>query len=233
LHRSQPRCLGVESTASASSLTADLDVSGVPARIAEVYEHPDPPTERSLMLTHRRRRLAVVAGLLLSLTAVGVVLASSADSAPKTKKLHGKMENVRNVHTPGIPLPFGPEDAACQSASGVCSRFTAKGDIKGDGLVFIDTFPNNDSPSFSKAHTVITTKKGQLRCHEAALFDLQGEDHAFVDECIIDGGTGIYEGATGYIQEVGTFDFAANVGQIEYFGKITYADKKSVGELDD
>ena len=36
--------------------------------------------------------------------------------------------------------------------------------------------------------------------------------------------TGIYAGATGYIQEEGTFDFANNVGQLEYQGKITYAD---------
>ena len=68
-------------------------------------------------------------------------------------------------------------------------------------------------------------KKGDLTCTEAALFDLIGPDHGFVDECIITGGTGIYEGATGYIQEVGTFDFAANLGELEYTGKITYADK--------
>jgi hypothetical protein len=134
------------------------------------------------------------------------------------------MEGIHNVHTPGVPLPFGPEDAGCQSASAVCSRFTATGDIKGDGLVFIDTFPNNDVPSFSKAHTVIHTKKGDLTCTEAALFDLQGADHAFVDECIITGGTGDYAGATGYIQEVGTFDFANNLGELEYFGKLIRPD---------
>ena len=184
------------------------------------------------MLRYSHRRAIVVLGLVALLVA-GIVSAGSSDAASKTKKLHGKMENIHNTHTVGVPLPFGPEDPGCLSATAVCSRFTARGDIKGDGLVFIDTFPNNDSPSYSKAHTTIVTKKGTLRCHEAALFDLQGEDHAFVDECIIDGGTGIYEGATGYIQEVGTFDFDANVGELEYVGKITYADKKSVGELDD
>ena len=50
---------------------------------------------------------------------------------------------------------------------------------------------------------------------------------------MITGGTGIYAGATGYIQEVGTFDFAANLGELEYFGKITYADTKNPGALDD
>jgi hypothetical protein len=169
------------------------------------------------MLKHRRR-LAVMAGLLLSLTAVGVVLAGSGDAAPKTKRLHGKMENIRNFFAP-----------TCTSVTGVCSSFDAKGDIKGQGLVEIDTFPASQgpapTPAYSGAHTVIHTKKGDLTCTEAALFDLIGPDHGFVDECIITGGTGIYEGATGYIQEVGTFDFAANLGELEYFGKITYADK--------
>ena len=189
------------------------------------------------MLMHRRRRLAVMAGLLLSLTAVGVILAGSGDAAPQTKKLHGKMENIHNTHTVGIPLPFGPEDPGCLSSSGVCSRFTAKGDIKGDGLVFIDTFPNNDVPSFSKAHTTITTKKGNLTCTEAALFDLSNLDvphfpHNFVDLCVITGGTGIYAGATGTIQEVGTYDFTDNVGELEYYGSITYADGVKPNSMD-
>jgi hypothetical protein len=185
------------------------------------------------MFTHRPRLLAVVLGS-LALLAAGVIAAATSDAAPKTKKLQGKMENIHNTHTVGIPLPFGPEDPGCLSASGVCSRFTARGDIKGDGLVFIDTFPSNDVPSYSKAHTTVVTKKGTFACTEAALFDLQGADHAFVDECIIDGAhsTGIYAGATGYIQEEGTFDFANNVGQLEYQGKITYADGVKPNDVD-
>jgi hypothetical protein len=177
------------------------------------------------MLTHRRRRVAAMAGLVLSLVAVGVILAGSGDAAPKTKRLHGKMENIRNFFAP-----------ACTSVTGVCSSFDARGDIKGAGVVQIDTFPAPQGPSptpaYSGAHTVIHTKKGDLTCTEAALFDLTQDDHAFVDECIITGGTGIYAGATGYIQEVGTFDFAANLGELEYDGKITYADKNA-GSFDD
>jgi hypothetical protein len=182
----------------------------------------------------RPRRVLFVLGV-LALAVAGVVATSSSNASSKTKKLNGKMENIHNTHNPNIPLPFGPPDPGCQSASGVCSRFMAKGDIKGDGLVFIDTFPNNDVPSYSKAHTTVTTKDGIFACTEAALFDLQGEDHAFVDECIIDGAhsTGIYAGATGYVQEVGTFDFASNVGQLEYSGKITYADGVKPNGADD
>ena len=72
---------------------------------------------------------------------------------------------------------------------------------------------------------MIHTKKGDLTCHEAAVFDVAGADHAFVDLCLINGGTGMYAGATGYIQEVGTFDFAANQRQLEYYGKLVLADK--------
>ena len=181
------------------------------------------------------RRLFVVLFLLVLAVAAVVVVAASNAGGPRTFQLHGQMQNIHNTHNPDAPPPaafFGPSDPGCQSASGVCSRFEVKGDFRGDGLVFIDTFPNQDSPSFSKAHTVITTKNGQLRCHEAALFDLQGDDHAFVDECIIDGGTGDYTGATGYIQEVGTFDFANNVGQLDYYGKITLQDKHGQGGHD-
>lgn len=175
------------------------------------------------MRMHPRRRLVVMAGLLLSLTAVGVILAGSGDAAPKTKRLHGKMENITQFQ--------------CSSPTGVCSKFDAKGDIKGQGVVTIDTFPVSQgpapTPAYSGAHTVIHAKKGDLTCTEAALFDLTQTDHGFVDECIITGGTGIYAGATGYIQEVGTFDFAANLGELEYFGKITYADTKNPGTFND
>jgi len=165
------------------------------------------------MLKVRQRRLAVVLGLVTLLATSAVAVVATSDAASKTKKLHGKMVDIQN---------FGGPD--CGSASGVCSRFTAKGDLKGEGIVFVDTFPTNDVPSFSKAHTVIHTKKGDLTCTEAALFDLAGADHAFVDLCIVTGGTGLYAGATGYIQEVGTFDFAANLGELEYFGKLELAD---------
>ena len=48
--------------------------------------------------------------------------------------------------------------------------------------------------------------------------------HNFVDLCVITGGTGIYAGASGKIQEVGTYDFTENLGELEYYGKITFAD---------
>jgi hypothetical protein len=145
----------------------------------------------------------------LGATAAAVVVSASS-AAPGSIPLHGKMRDISNFFAP-----------ACGSSTGVCSSFTATGSIAGNGVVSVEALPNAEG--ISKARTVIHTKKGDLRCNEAALFDLVGSDHAFVDLCLVTGGTGLYEGATGYIQEVGTFDFAANLGEIEYFGKLTLA----------
>jgi hypothetical protein len=164
------------------------------------------------MLKRFARRRIVTLGL-LPLTAVAAVAfatttyAASLGHGPKEQRLHGEMRNIQQ----------GP----CGSATGRCSTFEATGEIKGDGLVNIDTFPDASKFGYSEAHTIIHTKKGDLTCHEAALFELPVPDpHPFVDLCLIDGGTGHYAGASGYIQEVGTFDFAANVGQLDYYGKL-------------
>jgi len=52
----------------------------------------------------------------------------------------------------------------------VCSRFSIKGSIKGDGVVFIDILPTAEG--LSHAHTVIHTKRVDLMCSEIAIFDL-------------------------------------------------------------
>jgi hypothetical protein len=162
-----------------------------------------------------RRRYAVSLGLLTLAAAAAVAIIGASNATSKSTAIHGRMLDISQFAGPG-----------CASATGVCSRFTATGDIKGEGLVLVDTFPTDadgDGIGNTRAHTVITTKKGNLTCTEEALFDLPGADHAFVDLCLITGGTGIYAGATGYIQEVGTFDFATNLGQVEYFGKLVLA----------
>jgi hypothetical protein len=164
------------------------------------------------------RRTLFGGGLLVLLgasLAVALLWPSSSNSTPNTVPLHGKMLNIANFFAP-----------ACPSVTGVCSSFTAIGSIQGEGVVEIDTPPNPTGRfprAISDAHTVITTKKGELHCTETAIFDVQGADHAFVDLCLITGGTGIYDGASGYIQEVGTFDFAANRGELDYYGELVYA----------
>jgi hypothetical protein len=165
------------------------------------------------MLRRRRRRYALVLGF-LPVAAAAILLVRPPAATSNSPQIHGRMLDITNV--------------PCQSATGVCSTFTATGDLKGEGLVFIDTFPapypTPQSRSLvSAAHTIITTNKGDLTCSELAVFDAPRPDHPFVDLCIITGGTGIYEGATGYIQEVGTFDFASNRGELEYTGRLERA----------
>lgn len=160
-----------------------------------------------------RRRSLLALGL-LPLLAAAILIAGAPIATSSSTALHGRMLDIQNF--------------PCDSATGVCSRFTATGSIKGEGTVFIDTFPapypTPQSRSLvSAAHTIIETRKGNLTCTELAIFDAPRPDHPFVDLCIITGGTGIYEGATGYIQEAGTFDFAANRGQLEYTGKLERA----------
>ena len=165
-----------------------------------------------------RRRVAWTAAL-LSLTAaasVAIVAVSSAGAGSRTIPLHGKMLNI--IQT----IPCAESHAV---PVGVCSDFEAIGDIKGDGHVVVDTFPDQTKFGYSEAHTVIHSSKGDLHCHEAALFsapDATGVA-SFVDMCLIDAdGTGVYAGASGYIQEVGTFDFVAKVGNLDYYGQITF-----------
>ena len=160
----------------------------------------------------RGRRFGLLLGLLTVAVVAAIVGASNATSS--STAIHGRMLNIQNF--------------PCQSATGVCSSFTATGSIKGTGTVFIDTFPTpyptpQSRSLVSAAHTIIETKKGNLTCSELAVFDAPRVDHPFVDLCMITGGTGIYARATGYIQESGTFDFASNVGQLEYIGKLELA----------
>lgn len=158
-------------------------------------------------------------GLHVVLVAAALVLAATAGGGNGRDQSHsidleGKLSGISNF--------FAPD---CTSVTGVCSRFSIKGAIKGDGVVFIDTIPTAEG--LSHAHTVIHTKRGDLMCSEIAIFDLVGSDHGFVDLCIVTGGTGRYAGATGYIQEVGTFDFTTNVGGGHYHGKLIFPSEGS------
>jgi len=162
-------------------------------------------------ITRRRAAWLAVVPVAAVLT-FALASTSNAASRDHSRPLHGQMRN--------IVQHFG----CAQSPVGVCSTFEANGAIQGDGFVVVDTFPLFDPKAlgFSEAHTVITTAKGDLHCHEAALFDLLvNDDHPFVDLCVIDGNdsTGDYFGATGYIQEVGTFP--GTVGSLDFYGKIT------------
>ena len=79
------------------------------------------------MLNRRSHRYVFPLGVLV-LVAAAVVLAAVSSAAPKGKELHGHMVGIANFFAP-----------TCTSVTGICSSFTATGDIKGDGIVNIDT----------------------------------------------------------------------------------------------
>jgi hypothetical protein len=169
---------------------------------------------------HGRRKRFVLSTVLLALVAVAaIVISSGSNAASRTLPLHGKMRNItQHFGCPDAPVP--PH---------VCSTFDATGSLNGDGYVIVDVPPAPDLShnGYSEAHTVIHTDKGDVRCHEGALFAAPGPDliSPFVDLCQIDGGTGIYKDATGYIEESGTFDVSQTpaVGQLDYEGTIFLA----------
>ena len=139
------------------------------------------------MLRRGRRRYALALGL-LPVVGAAILIAGAPVATSSSPAIHGRMLNIRTF--------------PCASATGVCSTFTATGDIKGTGTVFIDTFPTpyptpQSRSLVSAAHTIIETKKGNLTCTELAVFDAPRPDHPFVDLCIITGGTGYLRGRDG------------------------------------
>jgi hypothetical protein len=156
---------------------------------------------------HRGRRYlqAVVAVVLLG-SAFAAVSVASSDAGTTSLPLVGRFLSISNFRGPSCP-------------TSVCSSFRSIGVVNGSGIVAVDGF-FAQPPGASSAHTTIHTDRGDLMCSDLAIFDLSPGDHPFVDLCTISGGTGHYAGATGYFQEAGTFDFANNVGQATYTGKL-------------
>lgn len=156
---------------------------------------------------HRGRRYvqALVAVVLLG-SAFAAVSVASSGAGTTSIPLVGRFLTISNFRGPSCP-------------TSVCSSFHAIGVVGGSGIVAVDGFFDQPAGA-SSAHTTIHTGHGDLMCSDLAIFDLSPGDHPFVDLCTITGGTGRYAGATGYFQETGTFDFANNVGQASYTGKL-------------
>ena len=158
---------------------------------------------------HRGRRYVQTAAAVVMLGAAFAAFSATASEAGSSSfQLRGTFQNISNFSCPASPI-------------GTCSSFNSIGVIHGSGVVVVDGFFPPPSPSgLSNAMTTIHTNRGDLMCSDLAIFDLASSDHPFVDQCTITGGTGHYAGATGFIQESGTFDFANNVGQADYEGKL-------------
>ena len=159
------------------------------------------------LLGRRSTRVLAAVVLLFGMTAVWA--AQRSEAASSTRTLNGFFNNIRNFAGPDCP-------------SFVCSAFESRGTFNGPGVVVVEGFSDAFTPpeAVSAAHTVIHDIYGDVFCDELAIFDLGPGDHPFVDQCMITGGTGRYAGASGYIQEVGTFSFETNHGDAHYHGKL-------------
>lgn len=111
----------------------------------------------------------------------------------------------------------GPE---CASPVGICTAGTLNGGIQGDFQFTALTLTPTGVPTvFSYTGTIeVQTKDGDIHISDAGAFDTTG-DGPVVDLSTITGGSGKFEGASGYIEIYGTFTFAAG-GNSDYKGKV-------------
>jgi hypothetical protein len=109
----------------------------------------------------------------------------------------------------------------CASPVGICTVGRLTGGIQGD-LEFTITslVPTNASGVlFFTAVSTVRTATGDIHCADSGSFNTtSGSDREGVHLCHITGGTGEFQGASGYLQE--TFNFVGTVGQGDYRGKV-------------
>lgn len=112
---------------------------------------------------------------------------------------------------------------ACTSPVSLCATGTLSQGLKG-------TFTSTASSSTTTADTpttgvivvtsdvTISTKSGTIACKDAMALQTTGDD-ARSSVCAITAGTGVYAGASGYLQFAGTGDGLSGAGT--YTGRVT------------
>jgi hypothetical protein len=96
--------------------------------------------------------------LVAALSLAGAAWGANGRASSVSIELEGQLSGISNFFAP-----------ACTPVTGVCSRFSIEGAIKGNGVAFVDTFPSAEG--LSHAHSVIHTKRGDLTCSEIAIFE--------------------------------------------------------------
>lgn len=130
-----------------------------------------------------------------------------------------------NVNGHFTEQALGPP--ACNSPVGVCTQGTYSGALRGDFVTVVSTFnPTADTTvtavAVFTADSTLTTRigrrEGTLLIKNAGALRSSGTGE-IVDLQTIVGGTDGFEGASGVIQAIGAFTFAAG-GRSEYLGVI-------------
>jgi hypothetical protein len=114
----------------------------------------------------------------------------------------------------------------CTSPIGFCTSGSMSGTINGDFVFTANWFIPSDTPGviFLTGETVVQTSRGEVRCQDAASYnisELESGPGPFASLCTITGGTGDWAGATGHIRIHGTFTLADG-GNSHYEGLISH-----------
>ncbi len=138
---------------------------------------------------------AGVAALVAGLGLVATVLGVGAEASPKSVKAHIRITS-QTFSGPG-----------CDSPVGLCAVGQARGTLNGPFEVTATSVVPSSTPGvvFVSATVVFHDRRGDLTCTEDFVYNPSPDaDQSFAALCQITGGTGKWEGATGYLQGYGS-----------------------------
>lgn len=146
------------------------------------------------------------------LMACGLLVAAAgvpASAAPDS--VNGKFE---------LANASGPD---CSSSVGICMTGSVSGRIKGTfSFTATSLVPTLDTPTLGVIVTTgdatVDTRGGTIACKLTGTLQVTDEG-PFVGLCVVTGGTGDWEGVTGYLRTTGTFTLGGG-GTGSYDGRI-------------
>lgn len=156
------------------------------------------------------RPAAAAVSTVVAVAAVSVALLSPVGATPNSRPMHGNLTSQ---------VTSGP---GCASPIGLCATGEVTGSLNGPFEFVAYRLIPADRPDvfFMTGVSIIHDTHGDVRCEDsAALNTAPGSDGELVGLCEIAGGTGKWQGASGYIQSAGTFSPVSG-GAETYSGKI-------------
>lgn len=143
------------------------------------------------------------------LLTLGLAVGNSASATPVCQAVHGRVE-------------IAAYEPTCGSAIALCAHAILHGTIKATSdFIGTSAVPTIDTPTTGvltlTGDNVFHTTDGDFFTKDAIVLNTAGEGE-FTEIDTITGGTGEYEGATGYLIASGTFSQGTGIGT--YVGKI-------------
>ena len=129
-------------------------------------------------------------GLVLLAVVAVVVTVALVPASAQTREVNGEFRSTRVA--PCAPTPICTEGRATGDING---RFT----LTGTSVIPTAATPSTGVLAYT-AEVVITTRNGTLNCRDTGVTRPVPDAGAASSICVVTSGTGIYEGASGYIQ---------------------------------